>query len=61
MKFGKILVTGLLTAALLIPTSGAARSHIHGPETPPIFEASAWAQPELQKAHSLGLLWDGLA
>lgn len=61
MKFGKILVTGLLTAALLIPTSGAARSHSHGPETPPIFEASAWAQPELQKAHSLGLLWDGLA
>ncbi len=61
MKFGKLLVTGLLSAALLIPTAGAAFSHSHGPETTPTFEASAWAQPELKKAHSLGLLWDGLA
>lgn len=60
MKFGKLLVTGLLTAALLIPAAGAARTHSHGPETLPTFQASDWAQPELQKAHDLGLLCNGL-
>lgn len=60
MRFGKILVTGLVMTALLVPFASAAPSHSHGPETPPTFEASAWAQPELQKAYGLGLLWDGL-
>lgn len=54
MKFGKLLVTGLLAAALLVPAAQA--THTHGPQTTPTFEASAWAQPELQKAYDLGLL-----
>lgn len=58
MKFGKLLVTGLLAAALLVPAAQA--THTHGPQTPPTFEAAAWAQPELQKAYDLGLLCTGL-
>lgn len=58
MKFGKLLVTGLLAAALLVPAAQA--THTHGPQTTPTFEAAAWAQPELQKAYDLGLLCTGL-
>lgn len=46
--------TRSLLAALLVA------AHTHGAQTPPTFNASAWAQPELQTAHDLGLLCTGL-
>lgn len=58
MKRTRSLLAALLVAALLVPTAQAA--HTHGAQTPPTFNASAWAQPELQTAHDLGLLCTGL-
>lgn len=54
MKRGlRLLITGLLAVSFVVP---AGAFHSHGETEPPVFAASAWAQPELMAAYEAGLL-----